>query len=90
MKKWEKPMIQNLNLNQTQEEEIDPLALPWNSVYKCTKCEQTYDENGKSFFNQSTLIPFPIKIQNFDKLMSEWKCATCNSSITCVDWVQCS
>ena len=67
MKKWEKPMLQNLSLNQTQEEGIEPVALI--PKYRCCSCRTTYDK-----FGGSIILGVGWRIENFDQSQDKWKC----------------
>ena len=44
MKKWEKPTIQNLALNHTHEEGIEPTWW-WKEDLQCSSCGQIYEPN---------------------------------------------
>ena len=75
MKKWEKPMLQNLSLNQTQAEGIEPVALF--PEYRCCSCGTTYDKYGFS-----VIVGLGWKIKNFNKSQDKWKCG---NILTCKD-----
>lgn len=40
MKKWEKPIIQNLELKSTKDDQVSPMA--WYDTFKCCECGKEY------------------------------------------------
>ena len=83
MKKWEKPKIQNLALNHTQQDGVNPLAIF--VAYKCTNCNQTFNDEGQSFLGPGILdIAFILHFKKDMSNMSEWRCTSCWKSGTIV------
>ena len=87
MKKWEKPTIQNLALNYTQEEGVQPLWV-WQSELYCCSCNIKYVPYfvGNGYVMEGNIF---VTAEREPK-GGNWKCGKRNNGVKCGGILQAS